>query len=79
MRESFPELTDRYLAAYREGPHLKTSYKTGLSEYMHQLCDKHGLRTRAYKYDGEELVSESSSTTEDAGEPALDPQLLLEL
>lgn len=79
MRESFPELTDRYLAAYREGPHLKTSYKTGLSEYMHQLCDKHGLRTRAYKYDGEELVSESSSTTEDAREPALDPQLLLEL
>ena len=79
MRESFPELTDRYLAAYREGPHLKTSYKTGLSEYMHQLCDKHGLRTRAYTYDGEELVSESSSTTEDAREPALDPQLLLEL
>lgn len=66
MRESFPELTQRYLAAYRDGQHIKTSYKTGLSAYMHKLCEKHGLSTRAYKYDGEELVSESSRTTEDA-------------
>jgi len=66
MRESFPELTQRYLAAYREGQHIKTSYQTGLSAYMHKLCEKHGLSTRAYKYDGEELVSDSSNTADDA-------------
>ncbi|MGV3710335.1 MAG: SPL family radical SAM protein [Gemmatimonas sp.] len=63
MRESFPELTERYLAAYKEGQHIKSSYKTGLSEYMHKLCDKFGLSTRAYKYDGEELTSEPSTET----------------
>ncbi len=63
MRESFPELTQRYLAAYSDGPHIKSRYKTGLSAYMQKLCDKHGLNTRAYKYDGEELMEESSNAS----------------
>ena len=58
MRESFPELTQRYLAAYSDGQHIRDRYKSGLSEYMHKLCDKHGLSTRVYKYDGEELMAE---------------------
>lgn len=78
MRESFPELTQRYLAAYSEGPHIKDRYKTGLSEYMHKLCDKHGLNTRAYKYDGEELMADNKGEEADASTEALasrNPQL----
>ncbi|MBC8089380.1 MAG: radical SAM protein [Phycisphaerae bacterium] len=58
MRESFPELTQRYLSAYSDGAHINKAYKTGLSEYMHKLCDKHGLNTRQYRYDGEELMQD---------------------
>lgn len=82
MRESFPELTQRYLAAYRDGQHVKDRYKTGLSAYMHKLCDKHGLSTRAYKYDGEELMSGSGRDAENAVESASlsrNPQLQLAL
>lgn len=56
MRESFPELTDRYLSAYSDGPHIKDSYKVGLSQFMLKLCDKHGLDSRVYQVDGEELM-----------------------
>ena len=59
IRESFPELTNRYLAAYSEGPHIKDDYKTGLSEFMHKLCARHGLNTRAYNENGEEPESTS--------------------
>ncbi|MEP6834465.1 MAG: radical SAM protein, partial [Gemmatimonas sp.] len=82
MRESFPELTQRYLAAYSDGQHIKTSYKTGLSEYMHKLCDKHGLSTRAYKYDGEELVADSNKDAlpaVDLAHQPLEAQLVLAL
>ncbi|MEP6766860.1 MAG: radical SAM protein, partial [Gemmatimonadaceae bacterium] len=61
MRESFPELTDRYLSAYSDGMHIKGAYKTGLSEFMHKLCARHGLNTRVYKYDGEELMDANSN------------------
>lgn len=57
MRESFPNLTQRYLAAYSDGAHIKDSYRSGLSAYMRMLCQKNGLNTRAYRYDGEELVA----------------------
>ena len=66
MRESFPELTQRYLNAYRDGAHMKDRYKSGLSEYMHKLCAQHGLNTRAYKYDGEELMDERQAREIDA-------------
>jgi DNA repair photolyase len=56
MRESFPHLTARYQSAYGDGPHINDTYKTGLNEYMHALCARHGLGTRAYKYDGEEVM-----------------------
>ncbi|MEP6778828.1 MAG: radical SAM protein [Gemmatimonadaceae bacterium] len=62
MRESFPELTDRYLSAYSDGMHIKGGYKTGLSEFMRKLCAKYGLNTRAYKYDGEELMDTKSES-----------------
>ncbi len=61
MRESFPELTDRYLSAYRNGAHIKGDYKAGLSAFMHKLCAKYGLNARAYTYDGEELVGSKFS------------------
>lgn len=58
MRESFPELTERYLSAYSDGPHIKDSYRMGLNAYVQKLCMKHGLRSRSYKPDGEEVMEE---------------------
>lgn len=70
MRESFPELTTRYQSAYSDGPHINEAYKAGLSRYMHALCDKHGLATRVYKYDGEEVRPASNTDVAYVAEPA---------
>lgn len=78
MRESFPELTERYLSAYSEGAHINKGYKSGLSEFMHKQCDKYGLSTRAYKYDGEELTEKSSEAAAAPQLPGLTPQLQFE-
>lgn len=78
MRDSFPELTERYLSAYSEGAHINKGYKSGLSEFMHKQCDKYGLSTRAYKYDGEELTEKSSEAAAAPQLPGLTPQLQFE-
>jgi DNA repair photolyase len=81
MRESFPELTSRYLSAYSNGPHINDAYKSGLSTFMRALCEKHGLATRAYKYDGEEVMAAASASEEpfDAAEMTSPEQLVLDL
>jgi DNA repair photolyase len=75
MRESFPELTQRYLSAYRDGPHLNESYRTGLGQFVQALCEKHGLATRTYKYDGEEVMAPGTVTEDGLANEMPSPEL----
>lgn len=44
----FPELADRYRAAYARGPYAGERYRAGLRAHITRLCERYGLGVRSY-------------------------------
>jgi len=53
VREQFPALVASYEKTYRDSAYSSDSYRTGLEQYMANLCERYGLRTRGYRRDGD--------------------------
>ncbi|MGZ8379678.1 MAG: radical SAM protein [Gemmatirosa sp.] len=51
LADEFPALAARYRATYARGHYAGDAYRQGLHDYVVRLCERHGLRVRAYRRD----------------------------
>jgi DNA repair photolyase len=64
LSAEFPELAERYRAAYAHGHQASDRYRAGLRRFMRDLCARYGIAIREYQQDDVEDVEEDASSDE---------------